>query len=319
LSFACTDAGRTRYQIASLATGSESAANREPSGGYTALPNALLRVWIPALSGAETSLLMWVIQDTLAWHRDTTKPATYRLIARQANVHRHSIERAVAVLAEIGLICVHDADGNAGAYAQVFTPNSLLLQNPPLEFEALVQKLDQLRSGDSSKKGTDVVQERDTVGTKNGPMLVQKRDPSYKEESKELKESKKLASCDAAELEEEIRERIARSRLAELGGNPLDDRTVANIRKQIERLADDWQAKEVLETMEYKCVEFARNPQMAQTWGLVVTVVRDAVKRVLASAKENTERLVGSAFQKPWFWMTAEERTAVRETAEKIA
>ena len=288
-------------------------------GGYTALPNALLRVWIPALSGAETALLMWVIQDTLAWHRDITKPATYRLIAKQANVHRHSIEKAATVLREIGLIEIREGDETAGAYAQIFTLNSFLLQNPPLELAALVQKLDQLRRGDWSKKRTDGVQKKDTVGTKNGPTLVQKRDRSYKEEIKELKESKKLASCESEELEQEIRERIARSRLSVLGGHPLDNRTVANIRNLIERLSADWQAREVLETMEHKCVEFARNPKMAETWGLVVKVVRDAVAEIFARPLEFSEETGPANIQKPWSWMTTEERTAAREAAEQVA
>ena len=147
------------------------------ASGYTALPNALLRIWIPVLSGSETSLLIWVIQDTLAWHRVTTRPATYRLIAKQANVHRHSIEKAAAVLAEIGLISVGNADGDAGAYAQIFTLNSFLLQNPPLEFEALVQKVDEARTEDWSKKRTNVVPKKDIVGPKNGPTLVLKKGP----------------------------------------------------------------------------------------------------------------------------------------------
>jgi hypothetical protein len=100
----------------------------------------------------------------------------------------------MAALTEIGLISVRDAEENAGAYAQVFEINAFLLQNPPLEFEALVQKLDQLRKGDWSKKGTDVVQKKDTIGPKMGPTLVQKKDRSYKEETKELKERKKLAT-----------------------------------------------------------------------------------------------------------------------------
>jgi len=289
------------------------------AGGYTALPNALLRVWIPALSGSETALLMWVIQDTLAWHRETTKPATYRLIAKQANIHRHSIEKAAAVLAEIGLIRVRNADGDAGAYAQIFTLNSFLLQNPPLELEALVQKLDQARTEDWSKKRTDAVQKKDTVGTKNGPTLVLKKDRSYKEESKELKESKKLASCESEELDEEIRERIARSRLSMVRGSALDNRTVVNIRSQILRLPHDWQAKEVLETMEHKCAELFRNPNMAETWGLVVAVVRDAVVQVLANAENCSEASGCIVLEKPWSWMTTEERTAAREAMEKIA
>jgi hypothetical protein len=289
------------------------------AGGYTTLPNALLRIWIPALSGAEIAVLMWVIQDTLAWHRDRTKPATFRFIAQRTNLHRHSIERAMATLTEIGLITIRDAEENAGAYAQVFVIDAFLLQNPPLEFEALVQKMDQLRTGDWSQKGTDVVKKRDTISPKMGPTLVQKEDRSYKEEIKELKESKKLASADSQELEQEIRDRIVRSRLSTLGRTPLDTRTVANIRNQIERLSADWQAKEVLETMEHKCAEFARNPRMAESWGLVVTVVRDAVVQTLTRPAEDAEPRDGGFTQKPWHWMTTEERTAAREAAERIA
>jgi len=289
------------------------------AGGYTTLPNALLRIWIPVLSGAEVTLLMWVIQDTLAWHRDTTRPATYRFIALRTNLHRHSIERAMATLTEIGLISIRDEEENAGAYAQVFAIDSYLLQNPPLDLEALVQKMDRVRRGDRSKKGTDEVQKKDTISPKMGPTLVPKKDRSYKEEIKDLNESKKLASYESQELEEEIRERIARSRLSTLGGNPLDNRTVANIRSQIERLADDRQAKEVLETMEHKCVEFARNPGMAESWGLVVTVVWDVVAQMRTRPTENAETCDSGFNQKPWFWMTAEERTAAREAAERIA
>jgi hypothetical protein len=288
------------------------------AGGYTTLPNAFLRIWTPALSGAEIALLMWVIQDTLAWHRDATKPATYRFIAQRTNLHRHSVERAMATLIEIGLISIRDAEENAGAYAQVFVVNVFLLQNPPLEFEALVQKMAQLRTEDWSKKGT-VVQKKDATGPKMGPTLVPKKDRSYKEEIKELKESKKLASSEAQELEQEIRDRIARSRLSMLGGNPLDTRTVANIRNQIERLSADWQAKDVLETMEHKCAEFVRNPRIAESWGLVVTVVRDAVAQMLTRPVENAETRDGGFTQKPWSWMTTEERTAAREAAERIA
>jgi hypothetical protein len=170
-----------------------------------------------------------------------------------------------------------------------------------------------------SKKVTDAVQKKDRIGPKMGPTLVPKKDRSYKEEIKELKESKKVASCEAQELEQEIRERIARSRLSAISGNSLDDRTVANIRSQIERLADERQAKEVLETMEHKCAEFARNPGMAETWGLVVTVVRDAVAQILAPVKEYAKASGPGAIEKPWSWMTTEARTAAREAAEKIA
>ena len=61
-------------------------------------------------------------------------------------------------------------------------------------------------------------------------------------------------------------QRIARSRLSVIRGSALDKCTVANIRNQILRLPHDWQAKEVLETMEHKCAEFFCNPNMAETW-----------------------------------------------------
>ena len=291
----------------------ESSVAAEPSGGYTALPNALLRVWIPALSGAETALLMWVIQDTLAWHREETKPTSYRLIAQRANVHRHSIESAVVALTGIGLIRVRDAGGDAEGCGQIFTIDSGLLQNPPMEFGALVQKLDQLRKRDRSKKRTAVVQKLDHPGPKIGLSLVQKLDmvgpkigPPYKEEIKE-KESKKLAS-ESQELDQEIRDRIGRSRLIEIDGRPLDNRTVANIRAQIERLPDEPHAQEVLETLEDKCAELARYPERAKSWGLVVTVVTDAVSQTFRPP-----------MKKDWFWMTTEERTAARAEAARSA
>jgi hypothetical protein len=284
-------------------------------GGYTALPNAVLRVWIPSLSGAETSVLMWLIQDTLSWHRQDSKPTTYRLIAKRANIHRHSVERAVAVLTGIGLIGVREPDESVGAYSQSFTINTALLQTPPMELDSLVQRLDHLRN--TSKKGTaHTVLERDLSGPKNGPVLVQKKDPLKKEESKEAKETKKLAAIDSKGLEGEIWDRIERSRLTSLGGQPLDSRTVANISAQIERLPAIWQAKQVLEAMEAKCLELARRPHMAESWGLIVTVVRVAVAQLLARPDPSLT-LADDGRQKPWAWMTTEERTVARAAERK--
>jgi len=240
------------------------------------------------------------------------------LIAKRANVHRHSIERAVSVLAEVGLISVRDADANADGYGQVFTINSLLLQNPGVDLDALVQKMDQVRKGEGSKKWTVAVQKPAMPGPTMGPTLVEKKDRLYKEEIKGEKEQRKQASFEAQELEDEIRHRIARSRLISLGGNLLDDRTVINIRAQIEKLHEISSAKGVLETMEHKCAEFARQPGTAQSWGLVVTVVRDAVAQIL-SPTNNCGKLPSDPIQKPWSWMTTDERAAARAAAERIA
>jgi hypothetical protein len=71
--------------------------------------------------------------------------------------------------------------------------------------------------------------------------------------------------------------------------------------------------------MEHKCAEFARHPGMADSWGLVVTVVRDAVAHILAPAAIHAKVPKPGEIQKSWFWMTAEERTAARDAAERIA
>ena len=172
----------------------ESSVAAEPSGGYTALPNALLRVWIPALSGAETALLMWVIQDTLAWHREETKPTSYRLIAQRANVHRHSIESAVVALTGIGLIRVRDGGGDAEGCGQIFTIDSGLLQNPPWSSVLWSKNWTSSESGIGpkiwrqwSKNRTISVQKLDCLWSKNWTWLVQKLDRLIRKKLKKKK------------------------------------------------------------------------------------------------------------------------------------
>ncbi len=93
-------------------------------------------------------------------------------MAKRTNLHRHSVERAVVVLSRIGLIRVEEADANADYPDQIFTINSLLLQNPPMDLEGLVQKLDQVRKDGRSKKETPDVQLEDRLGPKLGPTLM---------------------------------------------------------------------------------------------------------------------------------------------------
>ena len=164
---------------------------RIPKGGYTELPNAVLRLWLPALSNSEKNLLVWALQDTVSFHRDDSNlhGVTYRQIADQTASHRHSIEQAALILSSIGLVVSRGIASETG-YRRVFSVNTELLENPRMTLPELVQKMDQTRSKILSNKCPQSVQKLDILGPKNVPASVQKMDRLYKEQIKSGKERK---------------------------------------------------------------------------------------------------------------------------------
>lgn len=101
-------------------------------------------------------------------------------------------------------------------------------------------------------------------------------------DGEEALEAYKLAPQGPVEMLEiiktEVRAAVARARLVEIQGKPLDDFTVHCMSRPLARLPEAWQMKQVIGLLEDKCLKERQRPR-AETWGLMTKVVSDEVAR----------------------------------------
>lgn len=127
----------------------------------------------------------------------------------------------------------------------------------------------------------------------NGPVQTA---PPYKQSSEltELASSPEQAQASetrSAEIRAEVRDRLARAKLRELNGKPLDEKTLDNIAAPLNELGDAREIIGVLETLEEKARRIAREPAN-RTWGYIVNIVRGEVAdRIEAQTNEIRRQL----------------------------
>jgi hypothetical protein len=158
--------------------------------GYTKIPHSLFRYWMPHLKGCELAFLCWLLDQTVGWHRPTTKMVAYSEIGAITGYSRHALERAVAVLVGLGLI---QRSGRQGKKS-VFSLNIEPLQQPIYSRDELVQKVAELRAIDLPKQKPSCGAKMDTSCLKTVQLDGPKQDTSEfanKEVKKSLKEIKK--------------------------------------------------------------------------------------------------------------------------------
>jgi len=86
------------------------------NGGYTKIPNNILRaIYRSPFNGTEIRVIFFVIRMTNGWHKEN-KLLSYGYIAKEANLNKRNVRRAVNLLIQSNVI-IKSKDGRKNKLA----------------------------------------------------------------------------------------------------------------------------------------------------------------------------------------------------------